>query len=363
MNIEMTKTVRGLAGLFCFSQTLIAEIQPVSLSSKQISFKGANYVYRNAEEIAPLRFSRDVLALSPEQLNFNPAIARWASGIQMIFSTSSSMVRVDLVLKGFRSREPATCRVYRDGVPFRDFIWTRQLEDSSVEIVLQNPEESGHQYTIEFPVTAEVVIKGVFLDEGCGFDPLVVDERPVYIALGDSITHGSGNLNGVSAGAYSYLLGRKLGCDFFNLGVSGGRVAPKIGEMLSDWNRVDLITLLIGANDFSWAAVPPEHYRRNYETLLSAIRKNHPEVPLFCITLTYTTRETGDSGHATEEYRQVVRDAVKAAQGAGDRNLYLIEGDQLTAAEDLADWVHLTAEGNRRFAEGLYEKIIAVTEF
>lgn len=361
MRIE--KTVMGLMGMLCVSQALTAELSPVPLGSDLIYFKGANYVYRDEGAVAPLRFRRDVLGLSPEQLNFNPAIARWSSGIKLVFSTSSSAVRIDLVLRGFRSSEPATCRIYRDGKAFRDFKWTRLQEDSPVEIQLENPDAVGHLYCIEFPATAETVVTGMFLAEGFGLDSVALDKKPVYVALGDSITHGSGNLNGVSADAYSYLLGQKLGCDFFNLGVSGGRVAPKIGEMLADWKQVDLITVLLGANDFSWAAVPPERYRQTYGELIAAIRESHPLVPLFCITLTYTTREAGDTGDLTETYRQVVRDIVQSARAKGDDHIFLVEGDELTGPHDLYDWVHLTADGNRRFAEKLYREIQETTEF
>lgn len=337
-----------------------AGMKSVSLRSERIFFKGAGSVYRSAEKIEPLRFSKEILDLGGQVLHFNPDIARMAAGVRMFLSTDSSEVRIQLTLKAFRQPKEATMRVYRDGKLFKDFELRREKADHSVEIVLKSCDGRPHQYRVDLPSTAETVIAGLWIDEESELLPVVLNSRPVYVALGDSITHGSAALNGISALSYPALLGDRLGFDVYNLGVGGSRVSVKGGEMLAEWDRIDLITLLIGANDFSWANVPPDRYRRTYEALLSAVRKHHPDVPLFCITLTYTTRETGGGGQPTEDYRQVVRDVVKAAQDAGDAHLFLLEGDELTGEDDLHDWVHLNQEGNLRFAAALYSRITEI---
>jgi len=197
------------------------------------------------------------------------------------------------------------------------------------------------------------------IDESASLHPLEFAKRPVYVALGDSITHGSAGLGGVSELSYPFRLGKLLGFDTYNLGVGGSRVSPPIGAMLSDWERIDLITLLIGYNDFSWAGVPVEAYRASYIQLLKSVRKTHPSVPLYCITLTYTrTEKSQKTGELPETYRQVVRDEVKKFQDRGDDKIFLLEGTRLTDAEDLIHTVHLTAEGNQRFAEKLYRAIL-----
>lgn len=357
------KKTAALLSLTLATLNLSAELKPVALDSEQIVVKGAKYVSREAKQIEPLRFSKELLELGGATLNFNPDVARMASGVRMLFCTDSSEIQLNLRLKPFRRPKAATVQVYRDGELLKSFEFRREREDNPVAMALMNPDDHAHRYRVDLPSTAETVITGWFIDAESKLLPVVLESKPVYVALGDSITHGSAALDGISALSYPALLGERLGFDVYNLGVGGSRVSVKGGEMLADWDRIDLMTLLIGANDFSWAAVPPDRYRRNYETLLNTIRRIHPKVPLYCITLTYTTRAKGDSGHATEDYRQVVREVVEDAQKAGDEHLFLLEGDELTGPEDLADWVHLNAKGNRRFAAKLYKRIMATPRF
>lgn len=331
---------------------------PVPLNSERIYFKGANYLYGDEAQIEPLRFSREVLELPMSQLNFNPEIARMSSGIQMVFSTRSPVIQVDLLLKPFRQNQTATCRVYCDGVLDKDFTFQREQEDNSVQIDLEHNDGKIHCYRIDLPSTAEAVVTGFLIDKNFDLEPIRFKAQPVYVALGDSITHGSVALEGVSCLSYPALLSQKLGYDLYNLGVGGSRVSPVIGEMLADWYQIDLITLLIGANDFSWAGVPPERYRKKYEELLAAIRKHHPTVPLYCITLTYTTRAAGKTGDSTEAYRQVVREVVLGKRDRGDGNIFLLEGPAMSGSDDLHDWVHLSKKGNQRFADHLYDTIV-----
>jgi lysophospholipase L1-like esterase len=331
----------------------------IPLESDRICFKGAKYVYREDSQIAPLRFSREVLATNPAQLNFNPGVARMSSGIEMCFSTDSSTISVKALLKPFRKEKAAYFQVYRDGQLFKEFEFSRPKEnDLPVEMALFAEDGAVHNYRIVFPATAEVVVTGLTLDVDSELEPMTPEKKPVYVALGDSISQGTMALFGRSEWSYPFLLSRALGYDLYNLGVGGSRVSVAIGEMLADWEQIDLMTLLIGANDFSWAAVPPAKYRTNYIKLIEAVRRHHPDVPLFCITLTYTTREAGDSGDATEAYRQVVRDVVKEFQAAGDDRIFLLEGEELSGTDCLSDWVHLSIEGNRTVAGNLYKKIL-----
>lgn len=334
----------------------------VPLDSEQIYFKGAKYIYRDASQIEPLRFSREVLQTNPVQLNFNPAVARMDSGVQMFFSTDSSTVAVQATLQSFRKEKPAFFRVYRGDEFLKEFEFSRAGDrDCPVEMVFESGDGQRHTYRIDFPTTAEVLVTGLLVDAGAELEPMTFEDRPVYVALGDSITQGTMALFGRSELSYPFLLSRELGFDLYNLGVGGSRVSVPVGEMLADWDQIDLITLLIGANDFSWAAVPSAKYRENYVDLLQVIRRSHPETPLFCITLTYTTRDTGDGGEPTEAYRQVVRDVVTEFQAAGDKQIFLLEGEELSGTDCLSDWVHLSVEGNQTMARNLYQEIISKT--
>jgi lysophospholipase L1-like esterase len=201
-------------------------------------------------------------------------------------------------------------------------------------------------------------ITGLEISRGTALHMIRFLKKTVYVALGDSVTHGSVGLGGLSCQTYSAILAKKLDCRLYNLGVGGSKVSPPVGEMLKDWKKIDLITLLIGFNDMSWGGVLTDEYRASYLKLLRSIRKYHPNVPIFCITLTYIRLlKSKKTGVTPEQYRNVVREIVKKLQNEGDDNIHLLDGEKMTDDSFLHDNVHFNVKGNKMFAKKLYNAI------
>jgi lysophospholipase L1-like esterase len=328
------------------------------LDSSLIYIKGANYVKRSPAEIIPCRFSDHVLNSNRSRLNFNPANAKWTSGIKMIFATAAKNITVKMNLMPFKRKASVTFRIYRDGKLLKDFYFVKLNEVNPIAIKLASSDNKLHRYRIDFPTTTTLAVTGLKIDKGAVLQTIKFPNKPVYIAMGDSVTHGSVGLDGLAAKTYPALLADKLGYNLYNLGIGGSKVSVPAGEMLKDWSKVDLITLLIGFNDYSWGGVNIKDYRASYIKLIEAIRKNHPNVPLFCITLTYTRlNKSKKTGIAADEYRQTVHDVVQVFQQRGDNKIFLLYGDELTDATCLHDSVHLNVKGNKILADKLYTKI------
>lgn len=333
-----------------------AGLTDVPLDSPQIYFKGSHYVKRTATKIIPARFSDEFLKTEWSALQLPVNVARMNSCVKMLFSTESQDIALTLTLMPCGI---TTFRVYRDEERLTDSHFTPQEKESSVTITLRSSDRKPHRYQIDFPTNAEVAITGLKLTKGAKLEVMKFPDRPVYVALGDSITHGSVGLNGASNEAYAYLLADKLGYDLYNLAVGASKVSVPVGEMLKDWKKIDLITLLIGYNDFSWGGVSIKDYEAHYLKLLEAIRKHHPSTPIFCITLTYTLTEKSQcTGVTPEEYRDTVVGIVKSLRENGDKELFLVHGEQLTDKSCMHDPAHLSSRGNRIFAEGLYREIV-----
>ncbi|MCF6176361.1 MAG: SGNH/GDSL hydrolase family protein [Victivallaceae bacterium] len=330
----------------------------VPLDSNLIYIRGCKYVKRSPTEIIPYRFSDRVLQLKRSQLNFNPVYAKWTSGNYMLFSTSAKNISVKMNLMPFKHKASVPFRVYRDGVFLKDFYFVKSNEVNPIAIKLSSSDNKQHRYRIDFPTTTTLAVTGLKIDKDTELHKIKLSDKPVYIAMGDSITHGSVGLDSLTAKTYPVLLADKLGYNLYNLGIGGSKVSVPVGEMLKDWKKVGLITLLIGYNDFSWGGVNINDYRTSYVKLIEAIRKNHPSVPLFCITLTYTsTKKSSKTGITPDEYRQVVYDIVKSFQKRGDTKIFLLYGEELTDKTCLHDSVHLSVKGNKIFADKLYAKI------
>lgn len=145
------------------------------------------------------------------------------------------------------------------------------------------------------------------------------EETMIYVALGDSLTHGYG-LADKQKDRFSAVIAEKLRadgyiCSEFNYGVDG-LTSDGLLEMLnagqcSMTGRADLITIDIGANDvlhtasmlaayamYDMAAPEDEYesiqteldnsldqYRSNFETLIDNIKRKNPDARIICATI------------------------------------------------------------------------------
>lgn len=145
------------------------------------------------------------------------------------------------------------------------------------------------------------------------------EETMIYVALGDSLTHGYG-LADKQNDRFSAVIADKLRadgymCSEFNYGVDG-LTSDGLLEMLNEGqcsmtSRADLITIDIGANDvlhtvsmlaayamYDMAAPKDEYesmqieldnsldqYRSNFETLIDNIKRENPNARIICTTI------------------------------------------------------------------------------
>ncbi len=145
------------------------------------------------------------------------------------------------------------------------------------------------------------------------------EETMIYVALGDSLTHGYG-LADKQKDRFSAVIADKLRadgymCSEFNYGVDG-LTSDGLLEMLNEGQcsmtgRADLITIDIGANDvlhtvsmlaayamYDMAAPEDEYesiqaeldnsldqYRSNFETLIDNIKRENPNARIICTTI------------------------------------------------------------------------------
>jgi len=100
----------------------------------------------------------------------------------------------------------------------------------------------------------------------------------LYVALGDSLTAGTGASN--QDEAYAYLLARNLAGEkdnqvtFKNFSYPGARTSDLINDLLNPAivAKPDLVTLLIGTNDV-FGGVSREVFKKNYQLILERLTK------------------------------------------------------------------------------------------
>lgn len=334
------------------SQVLATTIPP---SDANIEVRGTRYFQRLETGQRFQRHREDVLQLPRKELGINPDKARNNSGIVLAFRTNSKKITARFTILSANYMGSAF-GVFENGEQINEFKFNPKAKEVILEFA--SSKTGSTFFEIALPSFASVEFQGLDIDDGASMEHLPDCKKPVYVALGDSISHGTGQ-NGATHKTWPFLLSRKLDAELFNLAVGGGKVSVPIGQMLGDWKHIDLITILVGYNDLHFDAKTPKSYAVKYSELLDAIRENHPDTPIYCISLLYTKKPVNEkTGHTANEFRAALSKLVKGRE-ATDNNLYFIAGEEITStgnlqAENPKDPVHLSEEGAILLANDLY---------
>ena len=283
--------------------------------------------------------------------------ARSTTGVKMIFKTDSDHITLHFkVPEGFTNRG-ANWLVRQNGDAGEPFDFSKKNQAMDLKVTSKTPGKPV-VYTVVYPSWANPVFYGMELDQGKTLLPYTLPKKPLYVAYGDSVSHGTGQKSAAYL-TWPYKLAEKLGYDYYSLAVGGAKIKLPVVECFQYFDHVDLVTFYLGINDAATKTV--EEYKKDYAAALEIIRKYHPSAKIFCITL--HTVPADKVGKFTKvpltEYRQPVIDVVAARQNAGDQNIFLIDGTQLVGLEDAMNPgnVHLSVDGADKWAKNIYKEI------
>lgn len=332
-----------MISLLCVCRVLTAET--IAPDDSRIAYDGVYFPSMSNGYMTMPRF--DAATLASKDKTFNNDRALTTTGIVIRFNADASAVTAKFLFPT-AGRGVSRFSVYRDTVFVTNLVGGTAGSPFSLSI----PTAAGAaQYEIVMPNWANPVFGG--LDISGELLPKKMLHRKCYIAIGDSITHGTGQT--MTAETYAFQIARRFGWELFNLAVGGGQISPAVAAMISN-KQVDVVTILIGYNDMN-GINSVESYEKSYHRILSALRNDHPKAQIFCITPTFST--TTASGNKTktnvtlEMYREAVRRVVADETAKGGTGMYCIEGPAFTDADGLNDAVHLNVAGAAHFAAKL----------
>ncbi len=335
------------------SKSLGKHIAP---NNENIQIYGSNYIKTEGDEMIIHRHSDKVYAGTTKSNLFNPLKARSSSGIFIEFKTNSPKVIAKFkIAKGFQ--KAAVFSVFQNGKfeANKSFKY-KENSEISLELTSTRPGEEV-VYRITLPLRTDIHFLGLEVENGFDLIDLPEEDKRVYVAYGDSITHGTGQQT--TPETYAFQLAEKLGYELFNLAVGGGKTSQVMAEMIrDDFAKIDMMTILVGFNDYNGQGVSVEEYTNRYSKVLQTIREKHPNTKTYCITLLTTKANISKTSQIpADDFRKAVREIVAKRQKGGDKNIFLIKGENLTTIEDLNDKVHLNIKGAANFAEVLYQEI------
>ena len=348
----MNKALKFLSVLILTVNINLTAQTQVAWDNKNISIEGSNYITVKNDELIAHRHNQEVYENTTKENLFNPIKARTCSGITLNFKTKSPTVVVKFkIVEG--SDKGAVFGVFQND----QFDKNERFKYIANEIVHINISSKttteAVSYTITYPLKTDVHFVGLELEENHTLEALNKEQKKTYVAFGDSITHGTGQKT--TQETYSYILAEKLGYELFNTAVGGGKTSQVMAEMIrDDFKHIDMMTVLIGYNDYNGEGIDVKTFKERYKTVLNTIRETHKDTKIYCISLLTTKMNNSKKSNLpVTSFVDVIKEVVKELQDNGDKNIVLIEGSKLTTIEDLKDNVHLSIAGAKSLAEKL----------
>lgn len=219
-----------------------------------------------------------------------------------------------------------------------------QISDATGLVLFKDLDNQEKEIVIYLPHLQEVIVKAIGVGPGTRFsapDHRYARSLPI-VFYGSSICQGSGALH--PAQTYEAILSRELNLDFVNLGFGGaGKAETNVVELV---NAVPACCYVFDLG---------KSYGRQdataFKAMLLAVRRRYPDVPMVVITPITSVKEVNDPSYSERSVhtRVVMRGPVKELIQAGEKRLFLVEGEDLLGFQDQAalsrDGVHPSDHG------------------
>ena len=348
------KTLNTFLLCIFFANNLISQVN-IPLNDANISYDGVFYPEISASKVVLNRHL-------PEMINNWESgiggswINQWVitqSGVRIRFKTSSPSIDMEFIKReggGAVIASPTSgFSVFVNGVSIKSF--------SSLSFSITNPNPgTATIFEVSLPNLFAVDFTGLKLNNGYSLENPGTLNKPVYVSIGNSITHGTGQYVS-SAKTYPFILANKMGWDLHNLAVAGSTLGWAIA-LNTKGKKVDYITIKIGFNDWKYMSDPLSDKKAEYAKLLDTLRAYHPSAKIFCISPIFSSDPSGKAPYSLADFRTMVNELVTERM-ATDNLLCLIKGIEITNASMLApgDPTHLSESGAAKLADSLFVKI------
>ncbi len=351
----MIRIVAFIFMFFMVSGIQAQEKQFVKPNDKNISIKGAFFLDKSSKKVIINRIDEKILKNS--ETFMRPANVHTQSGVRIAVNTNSKTVTFH-----FEKRKNAAYRfsvmgIFKDGKLVKKITVNPKKEELPDFTVTNQDGSDWAEWTIVLPPYYGLNFTGITLEKDADIKPCADKKKPVYVAIGNSITHGTGQNAGYET--YDYRLAGLQGWELYNVAVGGSKISWPVGEMLKN-EKIDIITILWGFNDWNAGFSPDNEIYPRYSKLLKLLAEHHPDAEIYCILPTATKAKAPKKGNYTLD---AIRQAEKRAaelMAKGNKNIKIIDGAAISDTTYLRDKVHFTAEGAEKFARNLYKKMNSI---
>ena len=239
--------------------------------------------------------------------------------------------------------------LYADNSYVNTFMPDVGTSDTLESIINVGAADTVREIVINFPLYSCVKSVFVGLDENASVEAPTpyINEKPV-VYYGSSITQGG--CASRPGTCYQGYVTREFNLDYVNLGFSGNAKAED--TMIEYVKGLDMSMLVY---DYDHNAPNVKHLEETHEKMFREIRAAHPRMPIIMMSRPKAKRT------ADEERRmEIVKNTYARAKSQGDREVYFLDGDELTALcgnEGTVDNCHPTDYGFASMAKALIDLI------
>ena len=273
---------------------------------------GNDIFYRMPPEVA------ESVSEGVNRLNYHTA------GGRICFRTDSPYVAISVVYGSIsKFSHEALCGsagfdLYADNVYVNTFKPEMNIVDT-YEGIMATGERKMKEIVINFPLYSSVKSVYVGLDETATVEaPTPYANTKPVVYYGSSITQGAcASRPGTCYQAY---LSREFNLDYINLGFAGNARAE---DTMIDY--VKGLDMSIFVYDYDHNAPNVDHLIATHEKMFRAVREAHPDIPIIMMSRPKRVRNADENRRL-----EVVKSTYVRAKAMGDKNVYFLDGDDLT---------------------------------
>lgn len=309
----------------------IAVSAPLQISPNAPEIRAAGYQEKiySSDGIVFSRFSEDERQEIPlDEIS--------QASITLEVKTKSPYVSFSFARPGKCDRDPYFA-LYRDGILVEDHIndlTVRGVNKSKKEVV----------WKVVLPGSCEMKFTGLEIAKGSKLAAVDSKENPLYIALGDIVSIGTGEYGAHSHCSYAWHVADAHDYELLNLSrIQGISDAPELPE-----RSPELVTLLFSDQK----SLSVENQLTAYRELLTRVSSNYPEAKILAILQPLEANESA----RCSELREGQKRAVNEMMGK-HFNMQLIDGASFIGAAQLNESHQLDEVGAETLAAGILLKM------
>lgn len=289
---------------------------------------------------------------------------RFPTGIALLFQTNSSNIHAKwhTANDSHPSNSPLITQSGLDLYILKDGKWVfagvgkpSYNSQSHKSEIAENMDGSMKQCMLYLPLFDRLDSLKIGIDPGARIEPVDNPFKGKVIAIGSSITHGSGTSR--PGMAWPARLQRALGAEVVNLGASGQCKLESFFAQIAAESEADAFIFDVFSNPSA------EQIFERFDDFLKIIRASHPKTPLiFLQTLTRPKRTFNTKIEKFEAAKQLAAQQKMDSLLRVDPNVYFINpgmpiGDD---GEATCDGVHPTDLGHERILSKIIPRILEI---